>query len=96
MAVRQLAERNGDGIIIQLFWNDSAPPGSDVFVEYRDERQEADEYIAWLDTTSGHRSIEQEARQALYERIRRRIEARPDGRVRRTYLAVLNVGPTTE
>jgi hypothetical protein len=40
MAMRQLAERNGDGVIVQLFWNDSAPPGTDVFVEYRDERQD--------------------------------------------------------
>lgn len=39
MAVKQLAERNGDGIVVQLFWNDSAPPGRDLFVEYRDERQ---------------------------------------------------------
>jgi hypothetical protein len=40
MAVRQLAERRGSGIVVQLFWNDSAPPGSDLFVEYRDERQD--------------------------------------------------------
>jgi hypothetical protein len=40
MAVRQLAERNGDGIIVELFWNDSAPPGADVYIEYRDERQD--------------------------------------------------------
>jgi hypothetical protein len=40
MAVRQLAERNGDGIIVELFWNDSAPAGADVYIEYRDERQD--------------------------------------------------------
>jgi hypothetical protein len=40
MAVRQLAERRGGGIVVQLFWNDSAPPGNDLFVEYRDERQD--------------------------------------------------------
>lgn len=37
MAVRQLAERNSDGIVVELLWNDSAPVGRDVFVEYRDE-----------------------------------------------------------
>ena len=40
MALRQLAERSGGGIVVQLFWIDSAPPGLDVFVEYRDERLE--------------------------------------------------------
>jgi hypothetical protein len=40
MALRQLAERSGGGIVVQLYWIDSAPPGRDVFVEYRDERQE--------------------------------------------------------
>lgn len=36
MAVRQLAERRGDGIVVELFWNDSE---GQVFVEYRDERR---------------------------------------------------------
>jgi hypothetical protein len=40
MALRQLAERRAGGIVVQLYWIDSAPPGRDVFVEYRDERQE--------------------------------------------------------
>jgi hypothetical protein len=40
MALRQLAERSSGGIVVQLFWIDSAPPGLDVFVEYRDERLE--------------------------------------------------------
>lgn len=39
MAQRQLAERDGGGIVVELFWDDSAPPGSDVIVEYRDELQ---------------------------------------------------------
>jgi hypothetical protein len=38
MAVRQLAERQGNGIVVELFWNDAAPPGKDLYVEYRDER----------------------------------------------------------
>jgi hypothetical protein len=39
MALRQLAERSSGGIFVQLFWNDSAPPGSDVIVKYQDEAQ---------------------------------------------------------
>jgi hypothetical protein len=37
MAVRQLAERQGDGIVVELFWNDSE---GQVFVEYSDERRD--------------------------------------------------------
>lgn len=44
-----------------------------------------------LDTYSGHRTLVREQRERLYERIHRRIEARPTGRVRKTYLATLNV-----
>jgi SAM-dependent methyltransferase len=51
----------------------------------------ADEYIDVLSTYSGHRALDEERRDALFERIRRRIAARPDGRVRKTYLALLNV-----
>lgn len=51
----------------------------------------ADEYVALLDTYSGHRALVDETRRQLYERIRSRIESRPDQRVRKTYLATLNV-----
>lgn len=51
----------------------------------------ADEYIAVLDTYSGHRTIVREKRERLYERIHRRIEAHPTGHLRKTYLATLNV-----
>jgi SAM-dependent methyltransferase len=51
----------------------------------------ADEYLAVLDTYSGHRALDPERRAQLYERIHRRIEARPGGTVRKTYLALLNV-----
>ncbi|MFL5926653.1 MAG: methyltransferase domain-containing protein [Gaiellaceae bacterium] len=51
----------------------------------------ADEYIDVLSTYSGHRALDEERRRALFERIRRRIGARPGGRVRKTYLALLNV-----
>ena len=47
----------------------------------------ADEYVAVLDTYSGHRALDAETRSQLYDRIRRRIE----GTVRKTYLATLNV-----
>ncbi len=52
---------------------------------------DADEWIAVLETYSGHRAIEERLRQQLYERIRRRIRARPTGRVELTLLATLNV-----
>ena len=38
MTLRELAERDGDGIVVRLLWDDSAPPGHDVRVDYRDER----------------------------------------------------------
>jgi SAM-dependent methyltransferase len=55
----------------------------------------ADEYVAVLDTYSGHRSLEERARRKLYERIRRRIESRPEPTVRKTYLGILHVAPKT-
>lgn len=51
----------------------------------------AGEYIAVLDTYSGHRALAAETRAALYARIRTRIAAAPGGSVRKTYLATLNV-----
>jgi SAM-dependent methyltransferase len=51
----------------------------------------ADEYISLLGTYSGHRSPDDTRRTRLYDLIRRRIEARPDGRVTKTYLTMLNV-----
>jgi SAM-dependent methyltransferase len=51
----------------------------------------ADEYIDVLETYSGHRSMPPELRERLYARIRRRIEARPEGSVTRTYLGILHV-----
>ncbi len=51
----------------------------------------ADEYLALLDTYSGHRALGDESRRQLYERIRRRIESRPGRSVRKTYLTTLNV-----
>jgi len=52
----------------------------------------ADDYIAVLDTYSGHRALAPERRRRLYARIRRRIGARPEGTVRKTHLFTLAVG----
>jgi SAM-dependent methyltransferase len=51
----------------------------------------ADEYLAVLDTYSGHRSTPAPQRSELYARIRRRIEERADPRVRKSYVAILDV-----
>ena len=51
----------------------------------------ADEYIALLNTYSGHLAFDGKTREQLLTRIHRRIETRPDGKVRKTYLAMLNV-----
>jgi SAM-dependent methyltransferase len=51
----------------------------------------ADEYVAVLNTYSGHRALDDATREQLLGRIHRRVEQRPGGRVRKTYLAVLNV-----
>jgi hypothetical protein len=53
----------------------------------------ADKYVAVLQTYSGHRSIPEPQRAELHERIRRRIESRPRGRIRYTYLGLLHVAP---
>ena len=51
----------------------------------------ANEYIDLLNTYSGHRAFDGETRDRLLSRIRRRIEARPGGTVRKSYLATLDV-----
>jgi SAM-dependent methyltransferase len=50
------------------------------------------EYIDVLNTYSGHRALEATTRQRLYDRIRKRVEAQPRQTVRKTYLAILDVG----
>ena len=50
----------------------------------------ADEYIAVLDTYSGHRALDDDQREELYARIRTRIE-RQGRTVTKTYLTTLNV-----
>ncbi len=52
----------------------------------------ADDYLALLGTATWYRQLDPEPRRRLFERIRRRIEARPDRTVRPTLLTTLNVG----
>jgi SAM-dependent methyltransferase len=51
----------------------------------------ADEYIALLDTFSGHIAMETPKRERLYREIRQRIGQRRDPRVRRHWYAILHV-----
>jgi SAM-dependent methyltransferase len=51
----------------------------------------AEEYIALLNTFSGHISMEPWKRDHLYREIRHRIARRPEGRVRRHWYAILHV-----
>jgi SAM-dependent methyltransferase len=51
----------------------------------------AEAYIAVIDTYSANRALDPETRRLLYDRIRRRIEARPDRTVTKTYVVTLNV-----
>ena len=51
----------------------------------------AQEYVDVLSTYSGHLALPEETRADLLGRIFRRIEARPGGTVRKTYLALLDV-----
>jgi SAM-dependent methyltransferase len=51
----------------------------------------ADEYLAVLNTYSGHLALDDDTRARLLARIHQRIEARPERKVRKTYLALLYV-----
>ncbi|MFD0883590.1 class I SAM-dependent methyltransferase [Streptosporangium algeriense] len=52
----------------------------------------AEEYIALLDTFSGHIAMPSAKREHLYGEVRRLLAARPDGRLTRHWLAVLTIG----
>jgi SAM-dependent methyltransferase len=54
-------------------------------------RYTADEYVALLDTFSGHITMNAAKRAHLYAEVRRRLAARPDGRVLRHWYAILHV-----
>jgi SAM-dependent methyltransferase len=56
----------------------------------------ADEYIALLDTFSGHLAMAAPKREHLYREIRKRIENRPGRRVRRHWCAILHVARRRE
>jgi hypothetical protein len=51
----------------------------------------AEQYIALLNTFSGHIAMETWQRERLYAEIRRRLAERPDGQLRRHWGAVLHV-----
>jgi SAM-dependent methyltransferase len=51
----------------------------------------ADEYVALLDTFSGHIAMEASKRERLYAEVRRRIGERAEPRVRRHWHAILHV-----
>ena len=51
----------------------------------------ADQYIDLLNTFSNHIAMEPEKREFLYRNVRERIGARTDPRVRRHWLAILNL-----
>ncbi|GAA4629188.1 class I SAM-dependent methyltransferase [Actinoallomurus vinaceus] len=55
-------------------------------------RYTAEQYIALLDTFSGHIAMEPARRDHLYREVRRRIAARADGRLTRHWSSVLTVG----
>jgi SAM-dependent methyltransferase len=56
-----------------------------------DDEYTADEYIDLLGTYSGHLAMDPGVRARLLERIRARIEGRPEGIVRKSYLTILDV-----
>lgn len=51
----------------------------------------AEQYIALLNTFSGHIAMEADRRTFLYREIEKRIARRPDGRIRRHWYAILHV-----
>jgi SAM-dependent methyltransferase len=71
--------------------------GSGLFGEFQSRRYvwdvmyTADEYIDLLNSFSDHIASEPEQREYLYEKVRELIGARDDPRVRRHWLAILNV-----
>jgi SAM-dependent methyltransferase len=54
-------------------------------------RYTADEYVALLETFSGHIAMRQERRERLYSEVRARIDSRADPRVLRHWFAILHV-----
>jgi SAM-dependent methyltransferase len=57
----------------------------------RDVEYSADEYVALMGTYSPNIALDADTRARLFERIRRRIEARPGGKMTAHYLFMLNL-----
>jgi hypothetical protein len=57
---------------------------------------DADRYIDLLNTFSGHIAMQPWQRERLYGEVRRRLSARPDGRLRRHWGAALHVAHRIE
>jgi SAM-dependent methyltransferase len=55
----------------------------------------AEEYIALLETFSGHLSMSASKRERLYDEVRKRINSRTEARVRRHWYAILHVARGT-
>jgi hypothetical protein len=51
----------------------------------------ADEYVALMRTASDHRLMEEAKREWLFAQMRRLIDARPEGRIRRHELTIIHV-----
>jgi SAM-dependent methyltransferase len=56
-----------------------------------ERRYTADEYVALLETFSGHIAMRPEQRERLYSEVRTRIDSRADPRVLRHWFAILHV-----
>lgn len=55
------------------------------------EEFSADEHVALMSTASDHRLIDPEKREWLFDQMRRRIQARPGGRIRKHNLTLLHL-----
>jgi SAM-dependent methyltransferase len=70
---------------------------SGLFIDFQSRRYvwelmyTAEEYIDLMNTFSGHIAMEPDKREYLYHNVRELINARADPRVRRHWLAILNV-----
>jgi len=70
---------------------------SSLFTDFQSRRYvwelmyTAEEYIDLMNTFSGHIAMEPDKREYLYRNVREQINARPDPRLRRHWLAILNV-----
>jgi SAM-dependent methyltransferase len=71
--------------------------GSGLFGDFQSRRYvweqmyTAEEYIDLMNTFSGHIAMEPDKREYLFRNVRERVNARPDPRLRRHWLAILNV-----